>query len=348
MIRRSALLTAALTACALALTSCGSTDEDADTVASTPGQSPTEAASPSNATGTATTAKSDAENEATTEDESKLEDDTETPDPSPSEGQASPTEHESNDEGPSGDISSSLDPEEFTQDGVTQEAEQGSDITDLGELVDIRVGVHDQYERLVIEFTGSEAPNSFSTEFTDDPMIRMTEEPLEIPGDSALYLRISNLYAGPFQDSPAGDDRLALEEQPVVLENSSIFTEVHYGGRIEALGEFYIGIDTERPVRVAALDDPSRIVFDVSTPYNLDQPDPPRPEPLLCPVTTSETRLNLCRAAPSLASTPSMSPSGQPSCAKAPDWRNATSHGSDPRCGTGSALQMTPPRLICC
>ncbi|GAA1162966.1 hypothetical protein GCM10009673_17780 [Nesterenkonia sandarakina] len=268
MIRRPALFTAALTASALALTSCGSADEDADTVASTPDQSSTETESPSTSTGAGPTAEGDDDDgdEAVTEEEPEVEDETETPDPSPSEGQASPTEDESNGDEPSGDISSSLDPEEFTLNGVTQEAEQGSDITDLGELVDVRVGVHDQYERLVIEFTGSGAPNSFSTEFTDDPMIRMTEEPLEIPGDSALYLRISNLYAGAFEDSPAGDDRLALEEQPVVLENSSIFTEVHYGGRTEALGEFYIGIDTERPVRVEALDDPSRIVFDVSTP----------------------------------------------------------------------------------
>lgn len=263
MIRRPTSLTAAIAVGALALTSCGTAESESDPAASTPEQSPMDQETDPGAAGGENTGTTEEEPEA--DQESEDEDASETSDPETSEDGGSSSEEGLGQDESDETESEAFNPEDFSIDGVMQEPEQGSDIADLGDLTGVRHAVHEGYERLVFEFSADVEPNSFTLEFDDDPRLMMVDDPIEIPGDAALFFRVSNLHAGLPEDSPAGNDLLELEQEPYAIPESSVFTEVHYGGRTEAVGEYYIGVDTEREIRVEALEDPARIVIDAGT-----------------------------------------------------------------------------------
>ncbi|KUG58165.1 hypothetical protein [Nesterenkonia jeotgali] len=109
-------------------------------------------------------------------------------------------------------------------------------------------------------------PNSFAVEYSDDPRSMMMEDPIDIPGEAALFFRVSNLHPGHPDDSPAGEELVEFGPEPYPISQSNVFTEIHNGGRFESVGEYYIGLDVEREIRVEALDDPARIIIDVATP----------------------------------------------------------------------------------
>ncbi|MBE1513707.1 AMIN-like domain-containing (lipo)protein [Nesterenkonia halotolerans] len=242
MTRRPMAFTAAIAASTLALTSCGASDDDTEPDPATTEQAPTEQKPSSEASGTET---------ATPENDGSSPEAEDTPTAEPTQSQETPV-----------DKSEPFDPEEFTLDGVQQDT--GS--ADLGDITDVRRGLHDGFERVVFEFSTNAEPSFYSVQWAEDPSSMMMQEPIDVAGDAALLFRVNGVHAGLPEDSPAGDELFEFDEgDPFVIEGSSVFTEVHPGGRVEADAQYFIGLDTQREIRVEALGDPGRIVIDVAT-----------------------------------------------------------------------------------
>lgn len=175
-----------------------------------------------------------------------------------------PPEDEAVEEDASEDSSEAFNPEEFDRDGVEYEVEY-ADVSDLGELTGLRHGLHEGFERLVFEFSGEEHPNFFSVEWTDDPRTGMTREPIDVEGGGVLELEVLGLYPGPLDDSPAGDERIEFQGEPLLIEESTLFTEVHIASRYQDNAQYLIGLDTEREIRIDQQGEPSRIIIDIAS-----------------------------------------------------------------------------------
>lgn len=124
------------------------------------------------------------------------------------------------------------------------------------QIVDVRVGEHDGYDRVVFEFedgipefvlSQAEAP------YTEDP----SGNPIEVSGDAVLQLVMiggtsispdyEQTYTGPFEFDPGFSKLVHLVE----------------AGDFEAVSSWYIGLAGDSCARVLTLDGPDRLVIDI-------------------------------------------------------------------------------------
>src|SRR5918992_1233151 len=121
---------------------------------------------------------------------------------------------------------------------------------------DVRVGTHDGYDRVVIEFANG-VPE-MSLQRAEPPFLQDASGiPLDVQGDSVLKLVMRNAtaltesgeisYDGP-RDFDPGFPQLV---------------DVLAGGDFEAMTTWYIGLNDEACIRVFSLSDPDRLVIDV-------------------------------------------------------------------------------------
>ncbi|HYM53607.1 MAG TPA: hypothetical protein VEW45_09090, partial [Candidatus Dormibacteraeota bacterium] len=123
-------------------------------------------------------------------------------------------------------------------------------------IIDVRVGSHDGYDRVVFEF------NEGTPEFTLDPAEPPFFEdasgaPLDVEGNSFLQLIMrggtkqtssgGSSYNGPTDFSPGFPQLVHLVE----------------GGDFEAQSTWYLGLESETCARVMLLTLPDRLVIDV-------------------------------------------------------------------------------------
>jgi len=127
--------------------------------------------------------------------------------------------------------------------------------------VDLRVGRHDGYDRVVLELAGSGRPGWFA-EYVDEPRNQGRGDRADVRGQHHLELMVTGVqypmeegaqeYRGPREVTPDG--------LPVVAE-------VEVGALYEGYQQVFIGISSERePFRVFRLADPPRVVVDVQHP----------------------------------------------------------------------------------
>lgn len=122
----------------------------------------------------------------------------------------------------------------------------------------IRVGTHEGIERVVFEFTGSGEPGWF-IDYTDNPVQQGSGNPVTFVGDTALNINIDGTTY-PFE---VGIEDPQLETVP---GTGSIVTEVQSIGTFEGRSQFVVGINgSARPYSVQALNDPPRLVLDISS-----------------------------------------------------------------------------------
>ena len=151
---RTAFTAASVSITALLLTSCGTTEDDeqpgaAESPQPTQTETETETAEPS-----PTPTDEDGEEGQDPEDENEnggLDDEG-------SEDESAPDGEEGSD-----DLAEDFNPEEFDTDSVDETTEDPSVV---GELTEVRLGHHGDYERLVFEFTGDELPNDYPVSYT--------------------------------------------------------------------------------------------------------------------------------------------------------------------------------------
>ena len=157
------------------------------------------------------------------------------------------------------------DDEEPTPDEAPFEADRRRDTAEHqgGRLspVDLRVGRHDGFDRVVLELAGSGQPGWFA-EYVDEPRNQGRGNRADVRGQSHLQLMVTGVqypteegaqeYRGPREVTPAGLPTVA---------------EVEIGPLYEGYQQVFIGLSTtEQPFRVFRLPDPPRVVVDVQHP----------------------------------------------------------------------------------
>jgi hypothetical protein len=122
------------------------------------------------------------------------------------------------------------------------------------QLVDVRVGEHDGYDRVVLELTGTATPG-WGVSWADEAVAEGSGEVVPIEGDRVLTISASGT-ALPEEGS---------YEVPRRLGAAGDVAEVYVNGWFEGYTQVFAGVEgDERPFRVFTLTDPPRLVVDVA------------------------------------------------------------------------------------
>ena len=132
----------------------------------------------------------------------------------------------------------------------------GGGTTPRAQIVDVRVGTHAGYDRVVVEFTGGLPEYDVERSappFHDDP----SGQPFDVAGSAHLEVTLrggtkmgddgSSTYTGPTEFTPRFAQLVELEE----------------AGDFEAQSSWIIGTQAEACVRVLELSGPDRLVIDL-------------------------------------------------------------------------------------
>jgi hypothetical protein len=166
-------------------------------------------------------------------------------------------------------------------DGVDEAAQDDGDVTDAAPLdgeastedrvedgeaplvsvTDVRVASHQGFDRVVFEI-GGDGRAGWGVLYQEQALTQGKGDEVELEGDAVLEVALRNI-AMPF-DAPEdveaydGPERIPGPADGAILEivEDTIF---------EGQQVFFVGLDEERPFRIARLDDPQRIVIDVVT-----------------------------------------------------------------------------------
>lgn len=129
---------------------------------------------------------------------------------------------------------------------------QGTDLT----IADVRAGSHDGYDRVVFEFTGTGSPG-FITGYTPEPLQQASGLPMDVAGNAYLELMIQGT---PMASLSSREDLIKAGPMDIGAGNVGGIT---HGGVFEADTQYIIGLDTQRPYNVYALQNPIRLVVDI-------------------------------------------------------------------------------------
>jgi hypothetical protein len=126
--------------------------------------------------------------------------------------------------------------------------------------VEIRFGVHDGYDRVVLDLEGTGLPGWLG-EYDSDPRMAGSGDVVDIAGNAYLVIHVRGVVY-PTEEGAVdftGPTRIETEAGGVIKE-------VFYGGIFEGQAEVYIGLDSDQPFRVFLLENPTRVVIDVQHP----------------------------------------------------------------------------------
>lgn len=124
-------------------------------------------------------------------------------------------------------------------------------------LKDVRVGEHESFDRIVLEFSGKDTPG-WAVDYVDQAVLDGSGKAVALGGDAVLDIYASGTtYPGPGGDHYSGPRQF----EP---ENGGDVRDMHVGGTFEGYTQVLVGIDGDpAPFRVFALTDPPRLVVDV-------------------------------------------------------------------------------------
>lgn len=126
--------------------------------------------------------------------------------------------------------------------------------------VDLRLGVHDGYDRVVVDLTGPGTPG-WRAEYVDDPTQVAAGEPVYLLGDAYLMVLVGGVVY------PTEEGAQPFEGPRTIKPSAAgVIKEVRYGSEFEGQVEIWIGLTSEEPFRVFLLEDPTRVVIDVQHP----------------------------------------------------------------------------------
>lgn len=143
----------------------------------------------------------------------------------------------------------------------SQDAVEGSEQGD-GQLLSttVRLGVHDDYDRVVFDLEGTGTPG-YRVDYVDQAVQDGSGQIIDVAGDAILQVVISGTrYPEEGESYEGGPGTYSLDAAEVV-------EEVRLSGTFEGLTQGFIGIDDEgSPFRVFTLSDPPRLVVDIQHP----------------------------------------------------------------------------------
>ncbi|MDC7120952.1 hypothetical protein OMK64_05335 [Cellulomonas fimi] len=124
-------------------------------------------------------------------------------------------------------------------------------------VVDVRVGTHDGYDRVVYEVAGVGVPG-YRVEYVDQAVQDGSGEPVVVAGDAVLDVWLT----GTGYPDDTGHDEFAQDVGP----REGTVVEVTRPLTFEGMTQSVIGVAGERrPFRVFVLQDPVRVVVDVQS-----------------------------------------------------------------------------------
>lgn len=128
----------------------------------------------------------------------------------------------------------------------------------LGDRAVVRVGRHPGYDRVVWEFRGTGTP-SYQVRYVGTPIADGSGDPVDVAGDATLELFVSRVD---IPDSPGG----CPSDLSSTALSGTVFRQVSaICGSFEGMAQAFVGLDEERPFKVAVLTGPTRLVIDVAT-----------------------------------------------------------------------------------
>ena len=122
------------------------------------------------------------------------------------------------------------------------------------QLVDVRVGDHDGFDRVVLELSGTATPG-WGVAWGDEAVAEGSGDVVPLEGDHVLTISAS----GTAMPEPGSF------EVPARLGPAGAVAEVQVNGWFEGYTQVFAGVDgDERPFRVFTLTDPPRLVVDIA------------------------------------------------------------------------------------
>lgn len=120
----------------------------------------------------------------------------------------------------------------------------------------VRIGNHDSFERVVFDLEGQGTPGWF-VDYTKDPAQQGSGNSIPYEGAMALNVNIDGTVL-PFEIN---------REDPnigTVPGRGGMVTQVVSAGTFEGRSQFVIGLDGQHPYSVQVLQNPTRLVIDIS------------------------------------------------------------------------------------
>ena len=122
------------------------------------------------------------------------------------------------------------------------------------QLVDVRLGDHDGFDRVVLELSGTATPG-WSVSWEDEAVADGSGDVVPLEGDRVLTISAS----GTAMPEPGSF------EVPARLGPAGALAEVQVNGWFEGYTQVFAGVEGDpRPFRVFTLADPPRLVVDVT------------------------------------------------------------------------------------
>jgi hypothetical protein len=126
--------------------------------------------------------------------------------------------------------------------------------------VDLRFGVHDDFDRIVLDLAGAGTPGWLGR-YVEDPTQVAQEEPVYLLGDDYLLILVSGVVY------PTEDGAQPFEgPRRITPQTGGVVEEVRFGAMFEGQVEIWVGLTSDEPFRVFRLEDPTRVVIDVQHP----------------------------------------------------------------------------------
>lgn len=130
-------------------------------------------------------------------------------------------------------------------------------------LADVRVGVHEGYERITFEFTGTTRP-AYRIQWVDGPITADgSGEPVEVAGDA--YLEVIMQPASGFDMETGLPTYLEADRIPMA-RGSQVLADLVRTGDFEAVLTWVAGGKRRVPFAVRTFSGPTRLVIDLASP----------------------------------------------------------------------------------
>lgn len=145
---------------------------------------------------------------------------------------------------------------DWTSDPVQEEPQQGESGQ---EITGVRTGLHESYDRVVLDLTGDEPSLGWLARLVDETFEDGSGRPVEVEGERFLELGVNGIdWTTESPDRYDGD--------PVQGQGTEVVTEVVFGVLFEGQQQIFIGLREDTEYRIFSLSDPARIVIDVRHP----------------------------------------------------------------------------------
>lgn len=143
--------------------------------------------------------------------------------------------------------------------GWTSTASEQASQGDCGIEVDVRTGVHEGYDRVVVEMSGQGTPGWWA-DWVTDAATQGRGDPITVSGEHMLRV----LGRGTSYPSEGSASAQYTGSSPIVVGGRGV-TEVWFDGTFESQFQLVIGTHSQS-YRVFTLSEPTRLVVDVAHP----------------------------------------------------------------------------------